>query len=96
MNEMFVRLITVKLYAPWVHTLKEKRAVVKSLCEKLRRRFNASVAESGRQDTHQTAVITVAYLAGDAAAADKTQEAIVRFIENSTDAQIAGISTEER
>lgn len=96
MSEMFVRLVTVKLYAPWVHTLKEKRAVVKSLCAKLRNRFNATVAESGELDTHQTAVITVAYLAGDAAAADKTREEIVRFIENSTDAQIAGISTEER
>lgn len=96
MSEMFVRLVTVKLYAPWVHTLKEKRMVVRSLCDKLRRRFNASVAESGELDTHQTAVISVAYLALDAASADKTGEEIVRFIENSTDAEIAGVWAEDR
>ena len=59
---MVVSLITVKLYAPWVHSLKEKRMIVKSLCQKLRQRFNVSVIESAAQDIQQTIIISVAFL----------------------------------
>ena len=34
-----------RLRAPWVHSLKEKRMIVKSLVAKLRNRFNVSAAE---------------------------------------------------
>ena len=47
---MTVSVMTVKLHAPWVHSLKEKRMIVRSLCEKLANRFNVSVIESDAQD----------------------------------------------
>lgn len=46
-------------------SLKEKRRVVKSLKERLRSRFNLSVAETGYQDTWQRAEITAAVVATD-------------------------------
>ena len=42
------------------HSLKEKRHVVKSLKDRLRGKFNVSVAEIEDQDLHNSAVIAVA------------------------------------
>jgi uncharacterized protein YlxP (DUF503 family) len=93
---MTVNVMTVKLYAPWVHSLKKKRKIVKSLCERLRNKFNVSVIESDAQDIHQTIIISIAFLSNQAAMADSICEAIQNFIERSTDADIVDIIVEKR
>ena len=92
---MVVSLITVKLYAPWVHSLKEKRMIVKSLCQKLRQRFNVSVIESAALDIQQTIIISVAFLTDNQARADQLSEKISRFLEENTDAEIVELTIEQ-
>lgn len=53
----------IQLFGP--QSLKEKRRVVKSLKERLRNRFNVSVAETAHQDTWQRAEITACVVATD-------------------------------
>ncbi|WP_375478289.1 DUF503 domain-containing protein [uncultured Jatrophihabitans sp.] len=48
-----------------IHSLKEKRSVVKPIVAELRRRFEVSAAETGAQDLHRRAEIAVAVVAGD-------------------------------
>jgi len=48
-----------------VHSLKGKRAVVRPIVAELRRRFEVSAAETGSQDLHRRAEISVALVAGD-------------------------------
>ncbi len=93
---MIVSIITVKLYAPWVHSLKEKRMIVKGLREKLINKFHVSVIESDAQDIHQTIIISIAFLSNNTAIADSTSETIGSFIEESTDAEIVDILVEQR
>jgi uncharacterized protein len=62
-------------------SLKAKRQVVRSLVERLRRRFNAAVAEVEEQDTWQTAVIGIAVVSNQAAHADRQIATIVHEIE---------------
>lgn len=93
---MTVTVITVKLYAPWVHSLKEKRAFVKSLCEKVRNRFRVSIIESDAQDVHQTAIISIAFLSMSSDISSRMGETIHSFIERSTDAEIVDIWVEQR
>ena len=93
---MIVSVITLKLYAPWVHSLKEKRMIVKGLCEKLRNKFNVSVIESDAQDIHQTIIISIAFLSSTNALADSTSEAIGAFIEQNTNAEIVDLLVEQR
>ncbi|GAB3804362.1 DUF503 domain-containing protein [Humibacter antri] len=50
-----------------VHSLKQKRAVVKPLIAELARRTEAAVAEVGTLDLHRRATIGVAVVARDAA-----------------------------
>ncbi|HHU49913.1 MAG: DUF503 domain-containing protein [Caldicoprobacterales bacterium] len=88
---MITSIVTIKLYASWIHSLKEKRKVIKSLCEKLRKKYNVSVIESDAQDIHQTIILSIAFLAGSTALADSTCEKICDFIDNNTDAEVADV-----
>ncbi|WP_331667486.1 DUF503 domain-containing protein [Enterocloster bolteae] len=80
--------------APWVHSLKVKRMVVKSLMAKLRNKFNVAVAEVGEQDIHQTIVIGVVAIVAHNAQADSVMEEIREFVEESTEAEILDIERE--
>jgi len=81
-------VMTFRLRAPWVHSLKEKRMIVKSLISQLQNRFHVSVAEIDDQDTHQIIVIGVAAIAPHNAMADKLMEEISLFVEGNCEAEI--------
>ena len=85
---MRVATIIFRLRAPWVHSLKEKRMIVKSLVAKLRNRFNVSASEIDEQDTHQIIVIGVAAIVPHNAFADSLMEDISFFVEENTEAEI--------
>ena len=85
---MLIAVMTFRLHAPWVHSLKEKRMIVKSLVAKLQNRFHVSSAEIDEQDTHQIAVIGVAAIVPHNSAADSLMEKISLFVEENTEAEI--------
>ena len=85
---MTVAVMTVRLRAPWVHSLKEKRMIVKSLTVKLQNKFHVSVAEVDEQDTHQLIVIGVAAIVPHNAMADSLMEEISLFVEENCEAEI--------
>ena len=91
-----VAVLTVKLYAPWVHSLKEKRMIVKSLLSKIQNKFHVSVAEVADQDVHQSLVLGVASIVPHSAQADSFMDEVIRFIEENTEAEIVGEEREIR
>lgn len=93
---MMIGTVTVRLYAPWVRSLKEKRMVVSSLAARVRNRFNVSIAETEEQDAHRTIVLGVACVAGTAAFADSVTDHVIDFIEANTEAEILDIQREIR
>lgn len=86
----------IRLYAPWVHSLKEKRMIVKSLVGKISSRYRVSVAEVEEQDVHQTIVIGVASIVPHQAHADSMMDEILRFVEQGTEAEIVDVEREIR
>ena len=80
--------MTFRLHAPWVHSLKEKRMIVKSFVAKLQNKYHVSAAEIDEQDTHQIIVIGVAAIAVNNALADSMMDDISMFIEENTEAEI--------
>ncbi len=64
---MFVGSLSVDLLLGDVHSLKEKRAVVRPIVAELVRKFAVSAAEVGDQDLHRRALLAVAVVASDAA-----------------------------
>lgn len=63
---MFVGALELDVLLGDVHSLKEKRSVVRPVIAELRRRFEVSVAEAGHLDLHRRALIGVAAVAPDA------------------------------
>ena len=85
---MIIAAITFRLHAPWVHSLKEKRMIVKSLVAKLQNRFHVSAAEIDEQDVHQIIVINSAAVVPHSAMADSVMEEISRYVEENSEAEI--------
>ncbi len=63
-------------------SLKGKRKVVKSLVEKCRHRFNASVAEIADQDLYQRSTIGVAIIGNDARLINSILDQIIGYMDS--------------
>ncbi len=85
---MNIAVITFRLRASWVHSLKEKRMIVKSLVAKLQNKFHVSAAEIDEQDVHQIIVIGIAAIVPHNAMADSLMDEISEFVELNTEAEI--------
>ena len=86
--ERFTVSARLTFYIEHAASLKDKRQVCRSLIEKTRKRFNASVAEIDTQDVHQTLTIGVAVVSGDIAHAQRSLDEIIRFMEEHADAEL--------
>ena len=85
---MILAAMTFRLHAPWVHSLKEKRMIVKSLTAQLQNKYHVSAAEIDEQDTHQIIVIGIAAIVPHNAMADSLMEEISLFVEENCEAEI--------
>ncbi|WP_207453259.1 DUF503 domain-containing protein [Herbiconiux sp. SYSU D00978] len=63
-----------------VHSLKQKRALVRPIVAELRRRFSVTAAEVGTPDLHRRAGIGVAVVAADAAHVIEVLDEIERMM----------------
>ena len=77
---MIVGLCTVELYLPDGHSLKAKRQVLLSLKDRLRDKFNVSVAEVGEQDLWQKAVLGIACVANEGGYVNQVLDQAVNLV----------------
>ncbi|APU58174.1 DUF503 domain-containing protein [Clostridium botulinum] len=91
---MIIGTAKIHLYANWVHSLKEKRMIVKSVISKTKNKFNVSIAEVEMQDVHQSIVIGIACVSNSTKQADSIIQNIVNYIEGNTEAIVQNIETE--
>lgn len=91
---MVVGIVRLKIYAPWVHSLKEKRMLVRSLCSRIKNKFNVSVAEVKDQDIQKSIVIGFACVTSDNSHADQIIDKVLSFIEGQTEGEIIQIDRE--
>ena len=69
------------LHLPGAHSLKDKRAVLKSMKDRLHNEFNVSVAETAHHDVWQRAELTVCLVTGDRRHAESVLASVDRFVE---------------
>ena len=62
---MVVGILRLTLYIHGASSLKDKRQVLRKVVDRLRSRFNVSVAEVGENDIWQKAVVGIAAVAND-------------------------------
>jgi len=73
-----VGVITFELRLHESHSLKDKRHWVKGLKDRLRSRFNVSVAEIDYQDSWQRGLVAVAVVASDQKHAEQVLQSVER------------------
>jgi uncharacterized protein len=78
---MRVGTLRLELFLPASDSLKAKRSVVNRVKERVRTRFNASVAEVGNQDLWQRATIGVAIVGGESGVLDRVLHDILASVE---------------
>lgn len=74
---VYLGVYQVRLETPWAHSLKEKRALIKPVVEKLKVRFSVSVARLDGLDEHGWETLGVCALSSDRTAL----EALLRRVE---------------
>ena len=76
------------------HSLKGKRKIVRSVVDRLKHKFNASVAEVGSNDNWQRIEIGVTTVSNDRRHVDSSLSNILGFIESMSLAEIVNVETE--
>jgi len=94
MSAARVAVGTVELHLHDVGELKEKRHAVKGLKEKLRHRFEISVAEVDHHDTWQRATLALACVSGDSRHANEVISKAMDFLEDHVDGYVTDIEVE--
>lgn len=78
---MHIGICTLHLRLLESHSLKEKRRIIKSIKNRIRSKFNVSIAEIDRQDKWQWATLGVACVSSDARFANSVLSKIVDFVD---------------
>ena len=94
MSAARVALGLVELHLPDVASLKDKRHVLKGLKEKVRARFEVSVAEVDHQDLWQRATLAIAYVSANARHANEVVSKAMDFIEDHVEGRVIDTSVE--
>jgi uncharacterized protein YlxP (DUF503 family) len=77
---MFIGVCTIELHIPESGSLKTKRHSLKSLKDRIRSRFNVSVAEVDHNDLWQKSSLAVAAVSNDKAHLNQTLDHVVNLV----------------
>ena len=87
-SPMFVGIVRIELHLPAARSLKDKRAVVRALKERIRHRTQASVAEVDHQDLWQRAALGVSVVSGEARQVSEILQSVRQLVEQVYEAQL--------
>lgn len=77
---MHVASLRLELHLRDVHSLKEKRSVLKPILEGARRRYAVTAAEVDHQDLWQRATVGMSVVSGSSGHAREVIDAVERFV----------------
>lgn len=91
---MHVGVMRLTFHVPHARSLKDKRSVVRKIRDRIRARFEVSIAEVDAQDLLQKAVFGVCVVSADHTVCDKVLADVARAAELSEEAQLTARATE--
>ena len=77
---MFTGSLAMDVLLGDVHSLKEKRSVIRPVIAEVKKRYDVSVAEVGHTDLHRRCLIGVGVVAGDAQHCREVLDACERLV----------------
>ena len=78
---MIVGILELQLFIPEANSLKSKRQALKSLKDKIRRKFNVSIAEIDSNDKWQRATLGAACVSSDKRLLNSVLSKVVNLVE---------------
>ena len=93
---MVIGTCRVSLHIPGSSSLKGKRFVIRRLKDRVRNKFNVSVAEVDDFDLWQRSTIAIAVVSKDGHFADQVISNVVGLIESDTHVNVIDIETDLR
>lgn len=91
---MVVGVCTVELWIPESQSLKDKRQVLHSVKDRLRGKFNLSIAEVDGQDLWQKAVLGMACVANDGTHVEQVLEQALNVIKSMPTIEVVRVHRE--
>jgi uncharacterized protein YlxP (DUF503 family) len=85
---MFTGTVAIDLLLGDVHSLKEKRSVVRPIVAELKRKYDVSAAEAGHLDLHRRALVGIAVVAADAGHVRDVLDACERLVANRPEVEV--------
>ena len=79
---MVVGVLRLTLFLPENHSLKGKRQVQRAIKDRVRNKFNVSIAESGGNDLWQRAELGICQVGNDRPFVDSALREVVNFIDS--------------
>ncbi|KYG35018.1 DUF503 domain-containing protein [Alkalihalobacillus trypoxylicola] len=78
---MMIASVRCEIFLYDVHSLKEKRSILKSILTRLKQRYNVAVAETNFQDTWQRAEVSVVTVGTTKAVCEKELQRALSLID---------------
>jgi uncharacterized protein YlxP (DUF503 family) len=91
---LVIGLLTLDLHFPGARSLKDKRQALRSLEQRVRNRFNVSIAEVEHQDLWQRARLAVVSVNTDHDHLEATLQSVVGEAEHAREIQLLDAQTE--
>ena len=85
---MVIGICRLELMIRENHSLKEKRRIVRQIVDRVRHRFNVSLAEVGNNDLWQSALLGLCMVSNDRRFTHEALDKIIDFIEVMNSAEI--------
>ncbi len=91
---MFIGVLNLEIRLHAVFSLKEKRKISNSLRQKIRNKFNVSVAETENIDNSSVLTLAVAIVCNERKKIDSTLNKVLSMAEAITEEEITGVNME--
>ena len=85
---MFIGTLKFEIIIPGSSSLKDKRRIIQSLQNKIKSKFNVSIAEIDYQDKWQRAVIGLCFVNSEKKEIESIREKIKEIVFNNTDIMV--------
>ena len=89
-----IGVLTLEIRVENAHSLKDKRHVIKGLKDRLRHKFNVSVAEIDYQDLWQRALVAAVTVASDHAHGERVLQTVEQEAAELLGRQLVGVNVE--
>jgi hypothetical protein len=86
---MIVGLLTLELHFPQARSLKDKRMELQGIRDRVRRHFNAALAELDHQDVWQRTRLGIVTINAQAAVVESVLDQVLRDIESHINGEVA-------